>query len=892
VTRRRLWPRFSRTSVADEVESELAFHIEMTVRELVEQGMSLTNARAEAERRFGDSTTINAQCRRYGEERDRRARRAEYRHELGQDVAFAVRQLARARGFSIVAIVTLALGIGATAAVFSALDAVALRPLPFADADRIVSIHPTKQGVRNDPSPPEFIAYRGVRAYDHVAAAVLQAGITMRLGDVPEMIGGGRVSADYFAVFGARPFIGRTFTTDEDAPRRANVAVISYRLWMSHFGGDRTALNRVIDLDGAPHTIIGVMPKSFDLTRGSEDIWTPIALTPDDATKYGEHYLKVLARLRPGVSVAAGRAATIAVERELSERLPHRTLEASDYGVDVHRYRDDLVGNFESLLLVLLGAVSFVLLIACGNVANLLLARGSARTKELAIRAALGAGRGRIVRQLLTESVVLAVVGALAGLGVAIGLLRVILSVSPEEVPRLDQASIDWRVLGFTLGVGVLSALFFGLVPAMRAARPELQQTLREGGRGSVTRDRLRPLLVTAEVALAIALLVASGLLIRSAWLMQRVDPGFDPRGVLTARLILPDAHYPTPSSILRAYRGIRDEAARIPGVQSAALTSVVPLSNSSMQSSVAAEGQPVDDKSRQANLRFTSSGYFATMRIPMIAGRDIASTDDANAPPVMVINEALARLLWPNSDPRETIGRGIAAIGPKNGPRYRTVVGIIANVHDAGLDQPPAPEFHIPVEQAPDVIWPLIQRSLVVVVRGPATQGGAEALARPLGRAVARVDASLPLTEAKSMTELMRASLATARMNTVLLSLLGGIALVLAVVGIYGVVSYFVNQKVHEIGIRLALGATPALIWRFVMRRGLAPIVVGVAVGISLSLLTTNVLRQQLFGVTPHDPLTLAGVGSLLLVVAVLAMYVPARRAMRVPPIVALNES
>jgi predicted permease len=600
----------------------------------------------------------------------------------------------------------------------------------------------------------------------------------------------------------------------------------------------------------------------------------------------------VYARLRPGVTLEQARAATVPAERTLAERVPFRTLKPTDYGIDVHRYRDDLVGNYQSLLLVLLGAVSFVLLIACGNVANLLLARASARTKELAIRAALGAGRGRIVRQLLTESVVLAMAGAIAGLAVAYGLLRVILAVSPEDIPRLEQATIDWRVLAFTLGTAVISALFFGLLPAARAARPQLQQTLREGGRGSATRDRLRPLLVAAEVTLAITLLVASGLLIRSAWKMQRVDPGFDPRGVLTARLILPAAHYPTPETIIRAYSAIRDEAARIPGVTAAALTSVVPLSGSSMQSSIQAEGRPIDDKAPQTNLRFISSGYFTTMHVPFIAGRDVATTDDASAPGVALINEALARMLWPDSDPREAIGRRIAGVAPKNGPKYRTVVGIVANVHDGALSEKPVPEYYIAYTQAPELIWPLIQRSLVVVVRGPATKGAAEALARPLGRAVARVDASLPLTEAKSMEEFLHASLATARMNTVLLSLLGGIALALAMVGIYGVVSYFVNQHTHEIGIRLALGASPGLIWGFVMRRGLIPIVAGLVVGITLSLVTTSLIRQQLFGVTPHDPLTLGGVGSLLLVIAVLAMYVPARRAMRVPPIIALNES
>ena len=397
MTGRRRWPRLWRTSVEDEVESELAFHLEMTTRELMEQGMSLTNARTEAERRFGDSAAINAECQRYGTERDRRAVRAEYLDELRQDATFAIRQLLRARGFTVVAILTLALGIGATAAVYSALDAVALRPLPYAGADRIVALYPTRKGQNGDPSPPEYLAYRTVAAFEHVAASVLQAGITLRLGEVPEMLNGGRVSADYFAVFGAHPLVGRTFTAEEDAPGRANVAVISYRLWMSHFNGDRAAVGRIVEIDGAPHAILGVMPKEFDLTRGSEDIWTPIAFSSDDATKYGEHYLKVYARLRPGITLQQARAATIPAERSVAERIPSRSMKVSDYGIDVHRYRDDLVGNYQSLLLVLLGAVSFVLLIAFGNVANLLLARASARTKELAIRAALGAGRGRIV---------------------------------------------------------------------------------------------------------------------------------------------------------------------------------------------------------------------------------------------------------------------------------------------------------------------------------------------------------------------------------------------------------------------------------------------------------------------------------------------------------------
>jgi predicted permease len=463
--------------------------------------------------------------------------------------------------------------------------------------------------------------------------------------------------------------------------------------------------------------------------------------------------------------------------------------------------------------------------------------------------------------------------------------------VSPTDVPRLDQAGIDWRVLGFTLVLGVASSVIFGLLPAVRAAGPQLQGTLREGGRDSAsTRDRLRGVLVAAEVALAITLLVGSGLLIRSALMMQRVAPGFDPRGVLTSRLILPGARYPTPELIERTYRSIRDEAARIPGVKSAALVSVVPLSHSNMNSSVHAEDQPKTVRPGQANVRQISSGYFATMGMPLIAGRDVSEHDGRSDPEVVVINEALAKLLWPNLDPRETIGKRLEAIADRDN-EFREVVGVVGNVHDAALSQPPLPELYLPFEQTPDGLWPMTQRSLVVVVRAMSVDTRAESLIEPLRHAVTSVDPSLPLADKVTMESYLHDSMQTARMSTILLSTLGGIALVLAMIGIYGVVSYFVSQRTREIGLRMALGATPRAVWTFVVNRGLRPIIAGLVLGVALSLATTNVLRGQLYGVTPRDPFTLTLVGMLLLLIALLAMYIPARRAMRVAPIVALNQ-
>ena len=887
---RRLW----RTSVDREVESELAFHLEMTTRELMDRGMTREAARAEAERRFGDKTAIDAECRRYGSERDRRERRAEYLGELAQDVSFALRQLLKAKGFTVVAVITLALGIGATATMFSVLDAVILRRLPFRDADRIVTIHPTIDGRDNFVSPPELLGFRDVRAFEFVAAHRPNGGVAIQLGDVPEMVDAETVTADYFAVLGVRPALGRTFTAAEDAAGGPNVAMLSHRFWVGHFNGDPAVIDRVVQIDGKPHTIVGVMPSSFDYVKSSPNIWLPLALGAEDVTRFGAHYLAALGRLRPGTTVQQARAASEASERAVASRMSTRARPLSSYGADVRRLSDDLVRNYRALLFILLGAVGLVLLIACGNVANLLLARGTTRAREFAIRAALGAGRGRLVRQLLAESLTLALVGAIAGLGVAVALLRTLRLVSPDNIPRLEQAAIDWRVLAFTLAIGVTSSILFGLAPALRAVRPHLHQTLREGGRGSsAARDTIRPLLVGAQVALTLVLLVGAALLIRSAWLIQHVDPGFEPRGILTARVLLPGERYPSGESIVRAFKAMREEATRIPGVESVALCSVVPLSGSRTVSSISAEDRPRGEQEVDANLRMVSDGYLRTMRIPLIAGRDVARTDGAETTPVVVVNLALVRTLWPGIDPRDAIGRHIRAV-----PTRRTdlenweVVGVAGDLHDAALTERPVPEMYAPFAQTTDTFWPYLGRSLVIVLRQPTLDASSERLTRQLQRAITRVDASLPLADAKSMEEYLAGTLATARMNTLLLSTLGGIALVLAIVGIYGVVSYFVSQRTQEIGIRVALGSSPLAIWRLVVERGMRPVVVGIGVGVALSLVTSTLLRSQLFGVAARDPVTILAVGVMLVVVAVVAMYVPARRAMRVSPIVALTSS
>ena len=883
-----------RASTQDEVDADIGFHLDMVTRELMQQGMSEPQARAEAERRFGDVRAVAAESRRLADERDLNERRAEMRGELWQDTSFALRQLRRAPAFSALAILTLALGFGATAAVFSALYAVVLKPLPFPDAERVVALRATRGGDLTGGTAVEYFALtdKTKDALEYVAAAV-ETGFTVRAGDMPELVPGQRVSADYFRVFGVAPALGRAFLPEDDVPGRDNVVVLSHRAWTARHRGDPAILGKTVLVDGAPRTVIGVMPAAFDLTSTFEELWVPLALTREYASQQGARYLDFRARLRPGVSLEQATAAATQAVRSAAEADPNRRAQVADFGAALLPFIDEFVGDYRALLLILLGAGGFVLLIACTNVANLLIARGSVRARELSIRAALGAGRRRLLRQLMTEAAVLAIAGAGLGLALAFGLLRAVLAVSPEGVPRLDQARVDLRVLGFTLACAAVSTLLFGLVPAFRVAGSNLEAALRSGGRAlRGGRDRLRATLVGVEVALAMTLLVGAGLLIRSALLIQRVEPGFDPRGVLTARVMLPEAQYASAPAVVAFYDRLLREATGLPAVGSAALVSVVPMSGSSASANVFSDRQSADEpQPLLANLRLASPGYFATMRIPMRAGRDIAPSDRAGAPDVIVVNEAMAARMWPGVSPREVLGRRVNAIAPKRDqPRWWEVIGVVANVHDQALNADPRPEFYIPMAQTPERLWPFLQRSLVLVARARNESDPGETLDRPVRALVSSIDANLPVAESRSMRLFLRGSQATARFNTLALGALGAIALVLAIIGVYGVVSYFVSQRTQDIAVRLALGATPLNIWRYVATRGLAPLAAGLAAGTVLSLATTRLLQAQLYRVSASDPFTIGGTAALLLVVSVVAIYAPARRAIRVQPVEALS--
>ena len=878
----RIW----RPTVQQEVDEELAFHVAMRTRENIERGMDPDAARTAAFERFGDIDRINAACRRLGTEREREMHRTEYLAELRQDVAYAFRQLAKAPAFTTITVLTLALGIGATTAIFSALYAVVLKPFPYIDRDRVVAVFERWRDRDGNVAVGNYASWRDEsRSFDHLTA-VQYSSFNLAEGDTPERVVGARVTHNFFRVFGAPAAIGRTFVAEEDAPGNEMVVVLSHRLWTRRFGGDSAILGKPIRMNGTPYTVIGVMPAAFDITGDSEDLWVPIAFTPARLAMHDEHSFTVYGRLRSGVRLAQAQADLDRVAADLRRRFP---LENADRGVRVSPLAREIIGDYNTRLYVLLGAVGCVLLIACGNVANLLLARGAARGKELAIRSALGARRGRIVRQLLTESVVLGLAGGAAGLLLAYWGIRALVGASPEGVPRLDQARIDGVVLAFTLSVSLLGSIIFGLMPSLRAARTDLQPVLKEGGRTSgmgAPRDRVRSVLIAAEVALALTLLTGAGLLIRTAIHLQQLAPGFDPRGVLTARMALPGAQYGDAAAVAAAYRRVVEELQQQPGIISAAVVSQAPLGAGGNSNGLIPESKPfAPENVVDARLRIATADVFQTLRIPLKRGRVFDDRDIAGAPRVMIVSEGLANTMWPGEDP---IGKRVACCeGGPDDPRWKTVVGVVGDVRSRGPAEHIRAEFYLPIDQVPPEAWDWVQRAMTIVVR----TNGDPASATPAMRAAVRaLDPGMPLYAITTMPESLRESTAQSRFYTLLLATLGLVGVLLAAVGIYGIIAYFVTQRSQEIGIRIALGASARDVVRLSAWHGLRPVLVGVVVGVGAAWGTTRLLQGVLRGVTPTDPATFASVVVLLVIIALVASYIPARRATRVDPTRALQ--
>jgi predicted permease len=873
-----------KASVADEVDAELGFHVEMRTREYIARGLDPELARAKAIGRFGDLQRVNNTCRRIGEGRERDMRRAEWFHEIAQDARYALRQLARMPGFTTVAALTLAIGIGATTAIFSIVHAVVLRPLPFPEPERLVRVYSNRRGADGSTSAAVFVAWRERAKSFSQLVPVEYRNFTLLTGDRPaEQVTGERVSADFFPALGVPMRNGRSFSKEEEQVGRDNVVILNERFWRSRFNGDSTIVGRTIRLNAVEHVVIGIVSPTVDVLSADASIWVPLAFTPEERADSRKGYLDVFARLAPGVSLQQAQSEMNAIAKRLETELE----ENRGSGVRIASLTEVFVGAYKSRLLILLGSVAFVLLIACVNVANLLLARGAARGKEISIRAALGAGRARVLRQLLTESMVLAGVGGAIGLVFAFWGVRALKAVAPSEVPRLGEAGLDLVTVAFALGATVLSSIVFGIVPAFRTARSDLQGALREGGRGSslVARDRVRQLLVAAEVALSLMLLVGAGLLIRSAILLQGVEPGFETRRLFTAWLALPPSQYESVESVRRAYDRVLMEVRGVPGVQSAAGITVIPMTGLSAQGSFTPEGRAEDPANAVSfNFRIATPGVFKTLGIPVKQGRDFDDRDVATAPCVIIVNDAGAKKTWPNEN---AIGKRIPGRDVAGERTMCSVIGVVGDAHDDGLRADVRPQIYFAGAQAPASFWNAMQRSMFIIAR---TSGDPRAMTKLLQAAVGRVDPTLPMFDIRSMEERISESLATGRFNTMLLTTLGAIGLLLAAVGIYGVVAYFVTQRTGEIGLRMALGATPGRVLGLVVGQGMRPVLFGIVAGIGLAVIASRLLASLVFGIGTTDPVTFVAVPAVLCAVAFAASVLPARRAIRVEPTKALQ--
>jgi predicted permease len=863
----------------DSLDDEIRDHIERNTQENIERGMTPEEARRAALRKFGSIATVKEDARTVWVPM--------WLDHLRQDVRYAMRGLLRNPGFAAVAVLTLALGIGATTAIFSVVNAVVLRPLPFPEPERVMIVGEDFEGrgQPSDVSPGNFIDWRTHSTSFSSLGARQDVNFNLAGDDQPERVRGGRVTHSWFDVLRVTPLHGRVFIREEDAPGRDRVVVLSHRLWTRRYAADPQIVGRDIRLNAVAFTVIGVMPAAFDLTVAAEEIWTPIALTPAQLASHDSHELTVIGRLAPDISVDQARAELRTIFGQMQQRF------AGDINVNlglVEPAHDQFVGDYRRRLLVLLGAVTLVLLIACGNVTNLLLARGGSRAREIAMRAAIGASRGRLVRQLLTETMVLAGAGAAVGVGVAWLTVPALIAYSPEGVPRLEQTRVDGPVLAFGLAATLLSAVLAGLAPALRAARTDLRGGLNDGGRaGTSGRDRLRTVLVAVEVASALMLLVGAGLLVRSALHLQRIDLGFNPRGVLTARLTLPAERYAEPERVVQAFNGIVAALAATPGVARASAGTSSPLTAGGNTNGLLPEGKPLDERNFvSARLAIVTDDYFETLGVPLRRGRLFKSDDRRGGLRVAVVNETAARTLFSGADP---IGKRFDCCdGTPSSPGWRTIVGVVGDARSRGPVQDAQPEFFLPIAQAPDAAWTWIQRSMTIVARSQTGDGAA--LSGAARDAVRHVDPTLPLYHVRSMEQQLQSSMAQALLNTRVMLLLGGIGLLLSAIGIYGVIAYFVAQRRQEIAIRMTLGAKAGDVLWMVIRQGMQPVALGIPVGIAGAYGASRLFASYVYGVTTTDPLTFATVATALATVALVATSVPALRATQVAPIVALR--
>ncbi|HYN85401.1 MAG TPA: ABC transporter permease [Pyrinomonadaceae bacterium] len=871
------WRR--RRRMDEELDEELRGHMRMAVQERVERGESPEQAAAAVRREFGNVALVKEVTRgMWGRV---------WLEQLVQDLRYGLRMLRRWPGFTAVAVLTLALGVGANTAIFSVVNSVLLRPLDYPNAERIAAIQElNEKGTRGQVTPANFLDWRAQNTVFERLAAIHARTANLSAADESERIDLAMTSIDFFPVFGVGPHLGRFFVPEEESAGHDPVVVIGYGLWQRRFAADPSIVGRSIMLDGQPYTVVGVAPAGFRYPDKTE-AWVPPfqrvpTLSPqmDVERARGFGFLSAVGLLKPGVTVEQAHDEMTAITARLREQYPEANNNRFNRVLSLHAH---LVGDSSRALLMLLGAVALVLLIACANVANLLLARASARQKEIAVRLALGATRLRLIRQLLAESVLIALLGGAAGMLLGWWGVDLMRGALPVDFPLAQSIGVDLRVLGFTLLVSLLTGVVFGLAPALQSTKADVNESLKEGARGAsggARRSRVRSLLIVSEVALSLVLLIGAGLLFRSFLRLQAVELGFRPQSVLTFRLTPSGENFREDRQYTAFYEQVAERVRALPGVESVGLINTLPLVKGPT-AGFRVEGRPplTRDKWAMVNFRSVSPDYFQAAGVPVVKGRAFDARDDASAPRVILVNQSVARRDFPGEEP---VGKRInfGATNPDGQPAWFEIVGVVADVRSLGLGEEPTPEIYTSYLQDPFA-------GMSFVVRSSVEPGGLVAGVR---EAVRQIDKAQPVSEVREMEQLVTEAAAQPRLNSLLLGLFAGLALLLAAAGIYGVMSYSVSQRTHEIGLRMALGAQKRDVLRLVVGQCIRFTLIGLALGLTCAFALTRVMATLLYGVDPTDPPTFAAGAALLMLVAVLSCYLPARRATKVDPLVALR--
>ncbi len=800
---------------------------------------------------------------------------------LLQDLRYGLRRLTKQSSFTAIAIFTLALGIGATTTIFSVVNSIILKPLPYREPDRLAMVwmDNSRINVKEDwHSYPNYVDYRDNNQTFEDIAIFNNRSFNLTGDGEPERVLGAFGSANLFKVLGVEPLRGRTFTSEEEERDKDLVVVISYGLWQRRFGGDPDILGKKLAFNGVNREVIGVMPLGFNFPRKETEVWVPPSLNQNIRAARGSLWLQAIGRLKPGVTIQQAQADMGTIAASIVER----DSQSEGYGVNLVAYHEQIIGKVKPALLVLLGAVLFVLLIACTNVANLLLSRAAARERETSIQVALGAGRRRLVRQFLTESALLAILSGAVGVALAYLGLNILLALAPKDVPRLEQVGIDGRVLIFSLLISMLTAIIFGLVPAWQASKPDLNEALKEGGRGATTGaqgKQVRNALVVAEVAIALVLLIGAGLMIRSFLYLQKVNVGFNPDNLLTLRVQLSGTKYREGTTVANFYQQLTERLEALPGVESAGAVTDIFLSQTPNSSNFSIEGRPDPPPTERVEVPIDSvtPGYFKTMGVQLLRGRFFENRDTREAPPVVIINETMARQFWPGE---EALGKRLKYGGSNSSDSWKEIVGVVADARRTGFDYEVRPETYLPHAQASAGVMTMVIRT------------GADPLqlASTVRGAVWDIDHDQTVFDIKTMDATLGDMRAQRRLNMILFAAFAGIALLLASVGIYGIISHSVTQRTHELGVRMALGAGAVDVMKLVLSHGLGLTLAGIIIGLIAAFLLTRVMASLLYGVSATDPVTFVALALILALVALVASYLPARRATKVDPIEALR--